>query len=438
MDILVVENVWMGKAKYGLFDKTILTAFSILPMLYARQIAAITPNKHNVKVINERYENIDFEKSYDIVNINFTASTTPRAYQIADEFRKRKTTVVLSGIQASSIPNEAKNHADSVILGRGELGWLDLLNDFEKGNTKPFYKDRKYDKSEKIPPTNVRLPGFVLTGAVEATRGCPYKCDFCPEVNVSCYTNFYKRPVDEVINEIKKIPQKSIMFYDSSLTIDVDYTTELFTKMIDLKKKFFCNGNVDVLANNADFVKLSKKAGCISWLIGFESLSQKTLESVNKKTNKVVEYKKAVENIHKNKMAVIGCFMFGFDTDTKDTFYNTLKTIKQLKIDVADFCVLTPFPGTPTYKRFEQEGRILSRDWSKYNLKTPVFKPKNMTGDELSQGLINIYTQFYSTNYTIRRAISALKLGFYPFLLVLGRNLIAKMNARVLSVKNHA
>jgi len=430
MKILIIENVWMGSAKYGFFDKTVLTMFSILPTLYARQIAAITPKNHSVTVINERYSKINYDASYDIININFTTSTAPRAYKIADAFRNKDVTVVLSGLHASAVPEEAKQHADSVLLGRGELNWLTLLDDFENNEVKPFYQSIKYDNSVHIPPTNIDLPGFVVTGAIEATRGCPYKCEFCPEANIPGSSHFYSRPVNKVISEIKAILQKTLMFYDTTLTINPSYTKSLFKKMKGLNKKFFCNGNSDVLANDVELVKLSKDAGCVAWLIGFESVSQKTIDEIGKRTNKVEEYFQAVKNIHDNGMAVVGCFMFGFDTDTPDVFDETLKTIKELEIDVADFCVLTPFPGTPIFNRLEKEGRILTKDWSKYTLKNVVFKPKSMTTDELTTGIRKMYTEFYSTPYTVKRVINSLSLGLYPFFLVLARNAVANMNAR--------
>jgi radical SAM superfamily enzyme YgiQ (UPF0313 family) len=430
MNILIIENVWMGGAKYGFFDKTLLTSFSILPTLYARQLATITPKKHSVTILTERYSKIDFDKKYDIVNINYTTSTSPRAYQIADEFRKKGTTVVLSGLHASAVPDEAKKHADSVLLGRGELNWLKLLEDFEKKDLKPIYQPINYDKSTKIPPTNVILPGFVITGAIEATRGCPYRCDFCPEGNIPGAGKFYSRPVDEVISEIKSIPQKTIMFYDTSLTIDPNYSKSLFKKMKGMHKRFFCNGNSNVLANDKELVRLSREAGCISWLIGFESISQQTIDSIGKKTNKIEEYSLTVKNIHNNGMAVIGDFMFGFDNDTPDVFNKTLKMIKKLQIDIADFCILTPFPGTPIYQKLEKENRILTKDWSKYTLKNVVFNPKNMTPDELLLGTRKMYYEFYSKLYTGKRIARSLKLGIYPFFLILARNIIANMNSR--------
>lgn len=436
MRILIIENTWMGGARYGFFDKTLLTAFSIFPTLYARKIAAITPKEHTVIVINERFSKIDFDKPYDIVNINYTTSTTPRAYEIADKFREKGVPVVLSGPHASALPDEAKQHADSVLLGWGELNWLQLLNDFQKNRLKPIYSHIKYDKSTCIPPTGVKVPGFVITGAIEATRGCPYKCDFCPETNMPGGSQFYVRPVNEVIGEIKSIPQKTMMFYDNSLTIKPEYTKSLFKEMKGLHKKFFCNGNVDVLAHDKEFVKLSKEAGCVSWLIGFESFSQKTIDAAGKKTNKIKEYYQAIKNIHEAGMAVIGSFVFGFDTDTKDVFDTTIAAIKKLEVDVADFCIMTPFPGTPIFKELESEGRILTKDWSKYTMKNVVFEPKNMTAEELLCGVRKMYSEFYSIPYTGKRIIKSLRLGVYPFFLVLARNAIANINSRIIFKNN--
>ena len=428
MNILIIENFWIGGSKLKPFEILLLNTFSILPTLFTWQLAAVTPKKHSVKFVDERYSTINFEEKYDIVLINFNLSSIPRAYEIADVFRKKNIPVVLSGWYASAMSKDAKEHADSVLIGRNEIIWLELLDDFENNTSlKPFYGPVKYDKSQMIPPTNVELPGFVLTGAIEATRGCLYKCEFCPEGG----SQYYARPVDEVIDEIKSMPQKTLMFYDNSLTVNPGYSKSLFKKMKALNKKFFCNGNSDVLARDKELVRLSKEAGCVSWLVGFESVSQKTLDEIGK-TGRVKEYSQAIKNIHDYGMAVIGSFMFGFDSDTKDVFDETLKTIKELKIDVADFCILTPVVGTPVFNKFENEGRILTKDWSKYDMKNVVFKPKNMTPEELLQGVKRMYIEFYSTSYTVRRVVKSLRLGLYPFFLVLARNTVANMNSKLL------
>jgi radical SAM superfamily enzyme YgiQ (UPF0313 family) len=430
MEILIVETVWMGGARYTFFQKTLLTAFSILPTLQARELAAITPSQHTVSVINERYSTIDYERRYDVVLINFVTSTAPRAYAIADNFRKKGVPVVLSGFHASGMPEEAKQHADSVLIGRNESAWVRVLQDIEQKSLQPFYHAAPYDPSVRLPPTNIALPGFTMTGALEATRGCPYQCEFCPETHIQGGTSFYKRPIAEVIAEIKTIPQRILMFYDTSLTIDPAYTKELFKQMKGLQKKFFCNGNVDILAHDIELVRLSKEAGCLAWLVGFESICQETLDTVGKKTNTVDDYAEAVQNIHNNHMAVIGDFIFGFDTDTPAVFEQTLRRIQELNIDVVDFSILTPFPGTALFKKLDSQGRILTKEWRFYNMGHAVYQPTHMTPEELEQGVRRIYNEFYTVPSTIRRIARGLRFGVFTSFVIFARNLVAMMSRR--------
>lgn len=433
MKILMIENFWLGGKKLRFYEKLLLNTFSILPSLFARQLSAITLKKHSVTIANERYSSINFNEDYDIVLINFNFSSVTRAFDIADTFKQKNIMVVLSGWYPSIFPNDAKNHSDSVLIGKNETCWLELLDDFENDKLKPFYGPKKFDKSVKIPPTNIKIPGFMMTGAIEATRGCPYLCEFCPEANIPGGSQFFTRPIDEVVYEIKSLPQKTIMFYDSSLTVDPTYTKSLFKKMKGLHKKFFCNGNVDILAHDTELVRLSKEAGCIAWLIGFESISQHTIDFVGKTTNKVVEYEQAIRNIHDNHMVVIGEFIFGFDTDTKEVFKKTLTMIKELEIDIADFSILTPFPNTPLFKKLDNTGRILTKDWSYYDLGHVVFSPNHMTPEELQDGVRCMYNEFYQLPFIIKRMARGLRWGMYPFSVIFARNLISMMGRRRLS-----
>jgi len=433
MNILIVETVWMGDATYKFLDKTFLTAFSILPTLQAREIAAITPKNHKVTVINERYTPINYHEKYDVVHINFVISTAPHAYAIADAFRKNHILVVLSGLHVPGMLEEAKQHADSVLIGRPDLAWLIALRDIEQKKLKPFYQAPPFDDSVQLPSLRISLPGFVATGALEATRGCPHHCDFCSETSSPGGSQYYERPVDDVIAEMKNIPQKTLMFYDSSLTIHPEYTKTLFKKMKGIHKKCFCNGNADVLARDLELVRLSKEAGCVAWLIGFESVSQKTLDAIGKKTNLVDDYARAVQNIHRYGMIVIGCFMFGFDTDTPEVFEKTLHVIKDLGIDIADFSILTPFPGTPLYKRLETEGRILTKNWKYYNMGNVVFTPKQMNPEQLQNGVRMMYDKFYTPPYALKRILRSLRWGIYPFIVMVARNMVAMMSRRRVS-----
>ncbi len=431
MKILLIEQLRTQNTKYSFFEKILLSSFSILPTLYVRRLAAIIPKEHEITIINERYQPVIVEDDYDLVIIHFTTASALQAYELADEFRKKQVLVVLCGLHASALPEEALTHADSVLLGRGEGNVLDLISDMNNGRIKSLYQPKDY-QDFSIPKTKSNLPGFVLMGAVEATRGCPYHCRFCPESNTTCGTVFFARPVDEIIDEIMQIPQKIIMFYDLSLTVDSAFTKELFSKMIPLKKRFFCNGNVDVLSKDKELIALSKQAGCMGWLIGFESVSQQTMNEVGKKTNRVTEYQKVVNNIHSHHMLVIGDFMFGFDTDSPSVFSDTLPVIRRLHIDVADFSILTPFPGTQVFDQFEKENRILTHDWSKYNMHSVVFQPKQMTAEQLKAGVKYLYQQFYHPFDSVKRIGQNLPFGLFPFVAVFSRNLIAMMASQKL------
>jgi len=364
------------------------------------------------------------------VLINFVTSTAPRAYEIADRFRTKGIPVVLSGFHASGLPEEAKQHADSVLIGRNESVWLIVLKGIEQKRLEPFYHALLYDSSLHLPSTNITLPRFMMTGALEATRGCPYCCEFCPETNIQGGTSFYKRPIPEVMAEIKTMPQRILMFYDTSLTIDPTYTKELFKQMKGLHKKFFCNGNADILAHDLELVRLSREAGCLAWLVGFESISQETLSTVGKITNTVDDYAEAVQNIHNNHMAVIGDFIFGFDTDTPAVFEQTLRKIQELTIDVVDFSILTPFPGTALFKKLDSQGRILTKEWKDYNMGHAVFQPTHMTPKELEEGIRRIYNEFYGASCTITRIMRGLRFGAFTFFVIFARNLVAMMSRR--------
>ena len=414
--------------KLSSFDKSIFSTFSIITSIYARQIAAVTPKKHTVVVL-EKNEDINYTEECDCVHIHFKTGTAKKAYEVADEYRKAGKTVILSGTHPTALSEEAKTHADSVFVGSAEQLWPIAIEDLEKGKLKQIYDSNNYNKQNTTITKNLEIPSnLTLMGVLEATRGCPYKCDFCQESNVQPGSIFQVRPIEEVIKEIKKIPQKFLFFCDASLTIDTAYTKELFRKMKPLNKKFICEGNADILAKDEELLKLAYEAGCIEWTVGFESFAQQTLVDINKKTNTIEEFTLVVKNIHKHKMAILGNFIFGFDQDTPNIFQLTRENIKKLGLDSARFALLTPYPGTPLFDKMEKELRIITYDWSKYNRKNVVFKPKNMTMEELQIGFQRISDDFNSVSNLIYRDIRSLRCGIYPFLTTVGRNIESYMN----------
>ena len=336
------------------------------PSLTLPMVAAVTPKEHTVKIVNENYEKIDFTEEYDLVGISVLTIAAFRAYELADFYREKGVKVVLGGYHASALPDEAKQHADAVVVGEAELLWPQVVEDAKKGKLRQIYVSQEKPDLSSIPRPRRDLYCNFFSGAVQATRGCPVGCDFCPTSRL-LGKRLRKRPVEDIIDELKTIPNRVIIFRDASLTTDPVYAKALFKAMKKLDKKWIANANLNVLGRDEEFLKLAQQAGCLQWFVGFESISKETLKKIHKTSNvNIVEkYGEYVRKIQKYGMAVSGGMIFGFDEDTPDVFEETYKAVEEWQADAIEFNILTPYPGTAIYERFEREGRILTRDWSK-------------------------------------------------------------------------
>jgi len=376
------------------------------PIITLPHLAAITPNEHEVKILNENYDDINFDEDVDVVGITCYTMTAPRVYEIADEFRKRGKTVILGGYHPTAMPDEAKQHADSVIKGMAEKSWPHALKDLESGKLKPIYeRDHDFDIS-KVPPLRRDLiTQNPFLGAIQTTRGCSNKCEFCA-ISSFCGSVVKQRPVEDVVKEISEMPNRLFIFHDPHLTLHRKYATEIFKEMIRQKinKSWVANGTTNILGKvDAEFLTLAQKAGCVEWFVGFESVSQEALNNIKKTHNKVEDFKNMIRRVHDHGMTIQGGIIFGFDEDKPDIFDTTLETISDWDLDVLEVNILTPYPGTPLFKRLEKDGRILTRDWSRYNQIDVVFQPKNMTPEELLEGARKVAQEFYSTKNLIKK-----------------------------------
>jgi radical SAM superfamily enzyme YgiQ (UPF0313 family) len=376
------------------------------PIITLPHLAAITPDKHDVKIVNENYDTLDYDEDVDLVGITTYTMTAPRAYKIADEFRRRGKTVVMGGYHVTALPEEALEHADCVVQGLAELTWPRVLEDFEKGKLKRLYeRDHDFDIS-KVPPLRRDLITHnPFLGAIQTTKGCPHTCEFCA-ISSFCGRMVKQRPIKDVVEEIKSMPNKIFVIHDPHLTLNKKYAKELFKEMIrqNVHKQWVANGTTDVLATvDKDFLDLARKAGCVEWFVGFESVNQEALNETHKTHNKVENFSKLINRLHDYNMAVQGGIIFGFDHDTPDVFDTTLETINQWNMDVLEINILTPYPGTKLYEKLDNAGRIFTKDWTKYNQVEVVFDPKNMTPEELMHGAQKVAKEFYSIPRIIKR-----------------------------------
>ncbi|HEC81571.1 MAG TPA: radical SAM protein [Thermoplasmatales archaeon] len=423
MRILLVEP----DIDHGTFSR-IDAKIAMIPSPSIHQVAACTPKKHEVEIVSEWYDEVKFDDNYDVVGITSFTKDAPRAYEIADRFREIGVTVVLGGIHPTIMPEEAKQHADAVVIGEAEENWPKLLDDFERNRLKPFYFWNHKVNPASIPSPRRELdPLNPLSATIQTSRGCPYKCEFCQLTGIGD-TIHRRRPLEHVIKELRDIDRKIIWFQDASLTINPEYSKRLFKMMIKerLNKRWVAFGNANLLERDDDFLKLARDAGCIAWMVGFESISQKTLDDIiKKKTNKVERFSSMIKKVGKYGMGIWGSFIFGFDTDTSDVFDITYETIEEWGLETAEFNILTPFPKTPLFEKMDKDGRIITKDWSKYNLHNVVFQPKNMTVEELKEGVDKIKRRYYSISNTLNRVFGSANTSkkFSSFLMKVSANL---------------
>ena len=382
--------------------KSFLNKFSY-PSLTLQQIAGIIPPEHDVEIVDERYEPINFDKEYDLVAISSLTYNSLRGYEISEIFRKKGIPVISGGYHASLLPDEAKKHSDSIIVGEAEYNLPKLLKDLEKGKLKKVYKPDKPVEPEDIPPARHDIGNYTLMEGIQSSRGCPTGCEFCAMQAIEG-PRFRGRPVDNVINEMKSIKQKTIFFADASLTVSPPYSKNLFKEMAQLNKKFHAFGNINVVSRDDDFLKLSREAGINRWYLGIESISQENINQAGKSTNKVENYAMAIKKIKDHGMNVTGFFIFGLDHDTPDIFKKTLDAINEWHLDSASFSIVTPYPGTRLFDRFQREGRITNYDWSRYEEGKVNYKPTKLTEEELLEGIRYIAREFFSVKQSFKRS----------------------------------
>ena len=369
-------------------------------------LASLVPEELNaeIKIYDETAEAIPLDLDADVVGITCITGTSSRCYKYADYFRSKGKIVLMGGVHPSLCPEEAMKHADAVMTGLGEDTFPQALKDIRDGKLKKLYKQEKCTDIANRPFPRKDLLNkkkYITLNTVEAIRGCNHNCTFCAYPQ-AFGQKVYKRPIENILDEIKQLKGKIVVFPDVNLIADMKYAKELFTAMIPLKKWWF-GLTTTAIGLNDELLDVFEKSGCKGLLIGFESVNQDTQKNIRKAVNRVDQYKDLMTKLHNHGIMVMGCFAFGSDEDKKDVFERTVKMCEEAKIDLPRFSVITPFPNTKFYEELDSEGRIIEKDWALYDVEHVVYEPKNMTKEELEEGIKWAWKQSYSWKSIMKR-----------------------------------
>jgi radical SAM superfamily enzyme YgiQ (UPF0313 family) len=398
--ILPFDNTYRRR---GAFTRLISYAPLSLPTL-----AALVPESLHaeIKIVDEGVDKPITEGEFDIVAISCVTSSANRAYELCRYWKNKGGYTVLGGVHPTLMTDEACNHSDSVIKGIGENTFPRFLNDFINGSPKKLYVSEKTCgyMSMPVPRRDLISKKYMSIPTVIASRGCRNHCTFCSIPKLYGKDGF-SRPVGEFIDEIKMIGKKNFIFLDPSITSDREYAIELFEALIPLKIKWGGLSTIDV-ADDKELFELMVKSGCSGILAGFESINQESLKSVGKATNEVRKYKESVRIFHGENIPILGCFVMGFDGDTKENLANLPEMIDEIGIDVPRFSLLTPFPGTPLFTQYKENKRIITENWDLYDTMNVVFEPKNISPEELQNIFYDVWKKTYETKRILNRFVN--------------------------------
>jgi len=388
------------------------------PPLNLPYIAALTPEGYEVEVIDENIMPFEFKEA-DIVGITSYTSQVNRGYQIAKMYRDKGIKTIMGGIHVSMMPEEALKYCDSVVVGEAEAVWRTVLKDFEANDLKKIYKGEWTDlKNLPIPRRDVLKNDYYVWGSIQTSRGCPMNCSFC-SVTAFNGRRYRRRVIEEVIAELKQIPQKHIMITDDNIIgyseEDRNWAINFFKRIINegISKNFFVQASIQ-FGEDKELIRLAAKAGIRILFVGIESVNSESLKSYQKNINlkrfRDNKYKNLISNIRKEGIAVLGAFVLGGDDDEISIFDRTIKFIQSSGIDVLQVTKPTPLPGTQLWHELSSNKRIIKQnypeDWDDYRLTKLVFKPERMSIEDVYEGFTYLRLEYFGLWQRIVRTLS--------------------------------
>lgn len=388
-------NPFYAKDPHASFGKHVLT-----PSLALTSIAAATPSNWQVRYWDENLlqGTAPPDPFPEVVGITVHLTFAKRAYDLARWYRDRGAKVIFGGLHVMSCPEEVAPHADALAFGEGVHVWGQILQDVEAGQLQPVYRgDYRHPYREDPAPRRDLLPreSFLTTTSLIATRGCHNRCDFCYLATKGLHMPYLTRDIQQIADEFAADGQPYGVFIDNNLGSRPDYLRTLCRALEPLEKIWSAAVSIDV-TDDPSLVRDMALAGCTGVFVGLESITDQNIADSGKKSPSTVDYARRVKIFHDVGIQVNGSFVLGFDHDGPDVFSRTVEWIEANRLECATFHILTPYPGTPLFEEMESQGRLLHRDWSRYDTGHVVFQPKQMTPEQLAEGYAWCYERLFT------------------------------------------
>lgn len=386
---------------------TAIRAADALEPLVFGLLASLTPPDVELALYDDRIEPIPYDEPTDLVALTVETFTAKRAYQIAARFRQRGVPVVVGGYHPTLLPDEAGQYADVVAVGDAETTWPQIVADARAGALQPVYRSEPNLVLQGVAPRRSLFQGkrYGPLRIVQFGRGCRFACDFC-SIHAFYGHATPRRCMEDVLSELEGLRGQFVFFADDNLLTDPDQAEALFRALKPLNIHWACQISLDIV-QNPRLLDLMGASGCVGALIGFESLEAANLAQMKKKWNtRQGDYADALAQLYARGIMVFGSFVFGYDHDNPASFDRTLDFALKSKLALAQFNSLYPMPGTPLYERLRSEGRLRFERWwldDAYRYGETIFQPKNMTPDQLRDGIIRLRREFNTYAAIARR-----------------------------------
>jgi len=383
------------------------------PPLNLCMLAAYTPPEHDVSITDECVQRLDPNQSPDLVALTAYTNSAPRAYEIADEFRRHDVPVVMGGVHVSTLPEEAMGHCDAVVIGEAEGSWQRLLRDFSAGQLQKTHRNNRLADLDALPVPRrdlLRPEDYVSINTVQTTRGCPHNCSFCSVTRFNGRTYRF-RPIQDVIEEIQGLSSRNVFFVDDNIYCRRERCRMFLEALTPLGVRWGGQCTISI-ARDPMMLELAARSGCVGLAIGLESFCKESLVGAHKRFNDPDRFYRDIETIKSYGILIWGSFVLGFDEDNEKGLERTIAMAKSSKLDFACFNFLTPLPGTSIYDRFTEQGRLTSTNWSHYNMSHLVYRPSGVSQSVLENMVRKAWLEFYSLRSLFNRL--GIRLGKIP------------------------